>query len=1645
MKKLFLLGVLALLCLISTKARSQDFENNLHKYWKFRDRLRQDFVRIGSEKGQSIPAGARSIGFAYSGAPSTSEGLSPSRIYYTDATIYLGHYITVLATEYKLLNDASQPVESTLNELYFALAALNRLDKIAENYHLGVEHIMSDSDLDGMMLRDDVPLNFHVNNYSDDYSETFERNADIIRVHSDYNPLEVWGTTNTLAGYNYDFTARNISSQDQYYALFIALRSVHDLVGNITVQPTPSSAPMNLKTESKAIVNRMLDQIVRVEDVGVNVKADFRLFRPDGTPIIGDNGGDLTAYAPFIIKLGVYFDHPTCELLDGMNPHQVEVRLGIAIEEVDAPGLLSLLEPEAVNGVAYCGTIPLSTFHTLFDEIENQSINFSRFTGGDNCLDMHYNLYQAINNIKINLPGTIWDETTEVFLPLTYIPSLILHFAPRNEILRLALSFKNYVISAGAIIVDLFDPNHTYFTICIADDSKIRDDDNLHMFCEMALSSGYLDGNYIKMLAEGSSMQQYILMWDIFHNNSQTQLSSDNTISVEGILNSAPCNGPFEDPLAAQGTTGVAEWRSMSRIHHPGNRTSGDSDPSFRGEFSGLDYMYYYNAYHILHANDQLPEYKRTNSCQCREEISNLSQTQEAIDVSRKFPDYREMGIPIEAYLAHSLEMNGTEANVEVKNDLIICREEPTTITEFSFVQGATMNLYEGNTITIGINNELHFYSGSTLRTGLVDDGCCDGISTIHILEGGRLIFEDGADLHLFDNLEIICDNGALVRFEGAVSSSEIDGVCNITGETGAMIDIIDSGLYFEQFNIQLDNYGIVNMENSILAGNNAHINLNNLSDFNLTSNSELNISGSAIEVREGSTFTIDNSTLGLWGGSDIHFSVESPEELVPVCYYNGGQIILDGHESIFALEGGHVNVADGATFTFDHPNESGYVLIGNGYDYENEFVLGEESSLLLYGDDNGDCILKIMDWAGLWFEENTGSIKLKDGLVNMNNNGQFWTGPSLYASNVRFVDWDTENGHASFENWYSPSTFVNCEFEGVKVKSIGATLDISSTSFLNNKSGVTVNGGSYRVERSDFTNCGIISDRLDRTSFVTQSNFNRNGIPNVLSAISDNSIVDLILQSNSINGYKKGVSKSFGILVMKCNSVLNTFTGVVVNNAELNMSSKNGAGYNTFDNNRTNIYLIDATNVWLNVGYNDFTGYTYHNIDGTIQWNCTNTANTCYGPQLDAMYNKWPTTPINGTSSPEPNNPVGQAYDCFVYTTPTLGGICNQGGNCGIPVYWLNPISSFVCSDTKPVIHVGDKKSAHFENSDTDSNYEFSRNDAFVSQGSGMQLRDYEVGNDNPLINSANFIDTPLDSALTIAASYLEQYDSLGNDIQAIQLFHEILTDDLDRSNEKVRFMMNWGVDHMKSALENSFTNGDLTVVNNQTSFETPVSQYVDVLNFMTDTLLTADTYKEQFYVELNKGQLFKTLEKPLLAKSIFLHLDDCELDSMEQSILNTWKTQIEIDMSVRSQFEEGVPMDSILFEAGTQSAFEPESFITSNYYFGVWINSPSSLSFVNCGSNAVYRNLYLTNISAELYPNPTSDVLNVRITDGEEAFDKLTIYNAAGQIVLTSRVQLSNGDMYTLQLPSEISTGTYILRLSNEHFVSDMTFQKY
>jgi hypothetical protein len=167
---------------------SQTPQANLDKYWTYRERLKKNFLKIGNDNGESIPISARSIGFAYSGAP-LIDGNAPSRIYHTDATIYLGHYLWVLATEYKAFEMNGQDTQPTLNEMYYAIAALNRLDLNAETYLTHGTNALSPDDVNGLLMRDDTPLDFYTH-FENDYSQIFDRDANIIRTHSDFDRIE---------------------------------------------------------------------------------------------------------------------------------------------------------------------------------------------------------------------------------------------------------------------------------------------------------------------------------------------------------------------------------------------------------------------------------------------------------------------------------------------------------------------------------------------------------------------------------------------------------------------------------------------------------------------------------------------------------------------------------------------------------------------------------------------------------------------------------------------------------------------------------------------------------------------------------------------------------------------------------------------------------------------------------------------------------------------------------------------------------------------------------------------------------------------------------------------------------------------------------------------------------------------------------------------------------------------------------------------------------------------------------------------------------------------------------------------------------------------------------------------------------------
>lgn len=142
---------------------------NFQKYQYYRQRLVNDYMLVGDCDGCSVPANIR-------GRTSTPNFKASNVLNWGDATIELGWYISVLATEYKVFTMQGQSTSETIKELYYALRAFNRLDEMAEAYCRCNESSNYDvtpynncvsagfnpqsGDLNGFFIRDDVPANF---------------------------------------------------------------------------------------------------------------------------------------------------------------------------------------------------------------------------------------------------------------------------------------------------------------------------------------------------------------------------------------------------------------------------------------------------------------------------------------------------------------------------------------------------------------------------------------------------------------------------------------------------------------------------------------------------------------------------------------------------------------------------------------------------------------------------------------------------------------------------------------------------------------------------------------------------------------------------------------------------------------------------------------------------------------------------------------------------------------------------------------------------------------------------------------------------------------------------------------------------------------------------------------------------------------------------------------------------------------------------------------------------------------------------------------------------------------------------------------------------------------------------------------------
>ena len=271
--------------LLSITCFAQSDQINQDKYWKYRELLKQKFTKIGIEPGGSIPMACRIPGYAYGGTMDPNG----TQLQWKDATITLGYYLIVLATEFRLLNDQGQDVVACQNELYYALQAINRLDRHAESYLSGSSN--TSEGLNGFFIRDDVPDDFWQNWENDGpiYPSLMNDPGNPNRSDSDHSGLND-STGEPLFAINQG----NAESKDQITSLLTGLVTVFKLVDETMVQPTSEDESLNLKEESKAIALRMI-QYVLVNEFDDSFSPRFMILDQDGN--IVTRGPDCVANA----------------------------------------------------------------------------------------------------------------------------------------------------------------------------------------------------------------------------------------------------------------------------------------------------------------------------------------------------------------------------------------------------------------------------------------------------------------------------------------------------------------------------------------------------------------------------------------------------------------------------------------------------------------------------------------------------------------------------------------------------------------------------------------------------------------------------------------------------------------------------------------------------------------------------------------------------------------------------------------------------------------------------------------------------------------------------------------------------------------------------------------------------------------------------------------------------------------------------------------------------------------------------------------------------------------------------------------------------------------------------------------------------
>ena len=724
-----------------------------------------------------------------------------------------------------------------------------------------------------------------------------------------------------------------------------------------------------------------------------------------------------------------------------------------------------------------------------------------------------------------------------------------------------------------------------------------------------------------------------------------------------------------------------------------------------------------------------------------------------------------------------------------------------------------------------------------------------------------------------------------------------------------------------------------------------------------------LNANGMLFIQPHGNLILENNSTLNLLGGN-LH--IDGKITLLPgsKIVYASGEFILNNTNASLEFRGGKLQLLSQAALSIQ-ANE-GTIDVYSIWN-EIDLVFESGSNMVVEGMNSENTFLRIHEGAMLNESGNANYIKFKNGKIELQENATLLSYQRILFENTNIAG--TENAICQVD--YNTVSFLNSSVEHCKIANNYGKLSASNTLFNNNGS-VNIRYGNYTIEDCVFHSVNIFSEHLKSLSRMKNTSFENNDV-----AVSDYSLVEIGMTNCTFNNNNIAAQKKGGVFTVRCSDFSHNGTALEIGKGcVLNLSSSSAGGYNVFELNDEHIHFYHSSTPLLNKGFNSFTGASDCNLCGNI---ATISSIGCAPIGLASASNEW--LPITSGSSGialYSSNACANGTQSLITLSPSV----SVSTSCPAVIGILSPTKS-------------------------------------LAQRSLQQ----KTLSDLPVISTSEYGQLPLDSALSLAATLAYATDSLFEGKRSIKLFHEILTSSLDRSNSEIRSLSNWGIGMMKKMIEELVLRGEIIPENNSESFEIAVQRYVNALNACTDSTVSDSSFHSQFWIELSKAQLFRSLGNSNLCHAILDQLNTCNIEGEELDELLYWKALTAHELNNTTALNSNVN-DSIF-----------TSLSNSNFPFGIEILGPQEVLFFTCFSDDKQLNVY----SEKIIPSINNGEFKLKL-DRKNKSVKWKILSTSGSVIEEGLQQQCAEISFDVLFPNGIYFLQFILedgKTNTEKFV--------